>query len=590
MWLFSKAGPSLAAILGLGLLLGVACGAAATATPAPAKAPQPAAAQPPVPAAPVAAPTATAVPKAAPAATPVSASAVNPGKVTWMIPNFDNERFDQAFTLRGDDYARQLHAFLISSDVKDGARVLVPGIASKWEISSDGLSWTFTIRKGVRFHDGTEVTAEDVLWSQRHIFGPQVREYANSSPSLNLSAQTDRIEQTGPDRVSVTTKTPYAGFPTDMSEATGHWAGVVYPKRATLHDLQEEAAYDRKPIGAGIVRLVKHVPADSMTFERFADYYYQPKNGFPTDKRVNFTVLDMRLVPEEATRVAALRGGDADIAPVTLAARKQVEAGGGRLVFGQEGVYFFIRQLGCWNTQFPCHDKRVRQALQYAINKELMRDKLYGGTEVMQVKGWSVVTPSTIGYSPELDPFPFDPVKARQLLAEAGYPEGKGFGKLVINTWVSPSLPLLPESAQLGAEFWRRELGLDVEVRVGDAAALNKAYVLTEDLYGQILWRDNETRIDPSAVLRSSFATPIVRGRAHNDPELFALTNNTLAVFDPVEREKAFNSTSRRMRDEASEISLGYINLPWGVGPRIRTWNPYPLSSNPSALHTITLK
>jgi peptide/nickel transport system substrate-binding protein len=140
---------------------------------------------------------------------------------------------------------------------------------------------------------------------------------------------------------------------------------------------------------------------------------------------VNFTLLDLRLVPEEATRVAALRAGDADIAPVSIGARRQVEAGGGRVVFGEEGVYFFARQYGCWKPQFPCHDKRVRQALAYAINKEVMQNQLYGGPEVMQVKGWGAVTPSTLGYSPDLDPFPFDPVKARQLLAEAGYPVGK---------------------------------------------------------------------------------------------------------------------------------------------------------------------
>ena len=589
MGLFGKLTRKSSQALGAGiapvLLLVVACGAAATATPTTPPADTSRATT--APTARAAVPTATPAVAAAPTA---AAPTVNPGKVTWMIANFDNERFDQAFAIRGDDYARQIHAFLITSDVKDGLRVLVPGIATRWEISGDGLTWTFTIRKGVKFHDGRDLTAEDVLWTQRHIFGPQAKEYANTSPSQVLQAVTDRIDQTGPDRVSVTTKTPSAGFPTDMSEGTGHWAGVVLPKRATLHDLQEEAAYDRKPIGAGIVRLVKHIPVSQMTFERFADYYYQPKNGFPTDKRVNFTVLDFRLIPEEATRAAALRAGDGDIAAVSLGARKQVEAGGGRLVFGQEGVYFLVRLYGCWQPQFPCRDQRVRQALNYAIDKALIRDQLYGGTEVMQVKGWNAVTPSTIGYSPEVDPFPFDPVKARQLLAEAGYPGGKGFGKLVINTWVSPVMPLLPESAQLAAEFWKRELGLDVEVKVGDAAAVNKTFSQTADNYGQILWRDNETRIDASVILRSNYGIPDRVSRAHNDPALFALTDKALAVFDPVEKAKVLNSAYRRMRDEAYEINLGYINIPWAVGPRIRTWEPYPLASNPSGLHTITLK
>ena len=208
----------------------------------------------------------------------------------------------------------------------------------------------------------------------------------------------------------------------------------------------------------------------------------------------------------------------------------------------------------------------------------------------MQVKGWGAVTPSAIGYSPELDPLPFDPGKARQLLADAGYPGGKGFGKLVVVTWKSTSLPLMPESAQLGADFWRRELGLDVEVKVGDRSALSKANSLTEDLYGQILWRENEARVDGGGTTRISYGSPDRKGRAHNDPELFALVDKALAVFNPVEREKVLNSLYRRLRDEAYYIELGYINIPWGVEPRIRTWEPYPTANYPSALHTITLK
>ncbi len=569
----------------LALALALACGAAATPRPTGPSTP---------PLAQVATPTPTARSAATPTATPVPAAtspaapAVNPGKVTWMIGNFGNERFDPTFSNEGADYGRQLHAHLISSDVKEGRRVSVPGIASKWEIASDGRTWALTIRKGVKFHDGTDVTAEDVSWHLQHIFGPQAKEYAGSPSTLSLIM--DRIEQTGPDRVSVTSQIPILEFPVYIAEAGPNWQGVVLPKRATLHDVQEEEAYDLNPIGAGIMRLVKHVPADSMIFERFADYYYQPKNGLPTDKRVNFTVLNLRLVPEEATRVAAIRAGDADIAPVSPGSRKQVETGGGRLVFGEEGVIFHIYQLGCWKPQHPCHDKRVRQALNYAIDKELMRDKLFGGPEVMQVNGWFAVTRSTIGYSPELDPYSFDPVKARQLLADAGYPGGKGFATLVINTWVSPSVPLLTESAQLGADFWKRELGLKVEVRVGDKAALRRTQQRTEDLHGQILWSDNETRVDATSIMRSYYGDPNSPRTEHRDPELFALLQKALAVSDLVEREKVLNSLYRRLRDEAYNIPLGYVNIPWGVGPRIRTWQPYPLSFYPSALHTITLK
>jgi peptide/nickel transport system substrate-binding protein len=243
----------------------------------------------------------------------------------------------------------------------------------------------------------------------------------------------------------------------------------------------------------------------------------------------------------------------------------------------------------------PCDDKGVRQALQYALDKELIRDRLFG-EEVLVVKGWTVVTPSTIGYSPGLDPFPFDPDKARQLLAQAGYktptnPEGRDFGKLFINTWVSTASPLMVESAQIAAEMWRKELGIDAEVRVGEEAAVKKTTSLTEEFHGQVVWRDNEARIDASGTVANNFGNPDRISRMSDDPEVIALTQEVSRILDLVEREKALRERLYpRLRDEAYWISIGYINIAWGVGPRISTWDPYPLAFYPSALHTLTLK
>jgi peptide/nickel transport system substrate-binding protein len=380
-----------------------------------------------------------------------------------------------------------------------------------------------------------------------------------------------------------------------IAEAGPNAIGHILPKRATLHDEAEEAAYDQNPIGAGPLRLTRHVQAEVMEFERFDDFYYQPENGLPEDRRVKIESWALRLVPEEATRVAALRAGEADIVPASLASREQVEAGGGRLIFGPEGVYVRARLDGCWHdSELPCGDKRVRQALDYAINKEIIRDQLYGGPEVFQAKGWAHVTPGALGYSPELDPFPFDPDKARQLLAEAGYktpdnPSGKDFGKLIVNTWVSTSMPYLPEGAQIATDSWRRELGIDAEVRVGDEASINAAR-RDGALAGQITWRDNEARLDGSSISRSSYGTPEQTDRLSNDPELHALVKATLAVTDLAERPQAMNQLYRRLRDETHELSIGYVNIPWAVGPRVAEWRPFAFSFYPSGMHTIVLE
>jgi peptide/nickel transport system substrate-binding protein len=335
---------------------------------------------------------------------------------------------------------------------------------------------------------------------------------------------------------------------------------------------------------------VEHVRASAITFERFADYYYQPDNGFPVDKRVNFERLTLHLVPEESTRVAALQAGDADIAPISVVSREQVERGGGRVIFGQEGAYVWVPFVWCWaDASLPCNKKEFRQALHYAIDKELIRDQLYGGPEVFQVKGWAAVTPSTIGYTPELDPFPFDPDRARQLLADAGYPDGEGVPPFVLHTWQSTSIPFQTEAAQLAAEFWKRELGLDVEVRVGDSSAIREAWSAGE-LIGDIIWRDNETRRDAASTLLTGYADPESGTLRSKNPDLVRRAQEVAQIVDPDERAQALAEFFPVLREASYEIGIGYVNIPWGVGPRVESWEPYPLSPNPSALYTIRMK
>jgi peptide/nickel transport system substrate-binding protein len=513
-----------------------------------------------------------------------------------MIAGWGNERFAYNYGVGGgNNYARIMHGFLVATNER---AELLPGIASSWSVSSDGRTWTVTIRDGAKFHDGSTITAEDVRWSWMNYWGKDesgsALDRVTQSSAQSLARVVEKIEQPAPDQASITMTIGDAGFPASMiSEAAGNWYAVL-PKRPIVHNDAQESAYDLNPIAAGPMKLVRHVPAELMRFERFGDYYYQPAYGLPEDRRVNFTTLDLLLVPEESTRAAAIRAGEADIAPITLATREQVEAGGARVVFGPEGVYMYIRQAGCFKPEFPCSNQAVRQALAYAFDKELLRDRLFGGPEVFQAKGWTHVTPSSIGYSPELDPYPFDPEKARQLLAEAGYktpdnPSGKDFGKLIVNTWVSSSMPFLPESAQLIGDSWKNELGLDVEVRVGDEAALKKEF-LSDTLHGQILIRDNETRLDGSSSQRSSYGTIDHAGRLHEDPEITKMVLDSLEVFDPDQRTVAFNEGYQRLREESYDISVGYVNIPWAVGPRVVEWRPRPLAFYPSELHTLTLK
>ena len=579
------------------MLAAVACASAApeeTAAPAPPAAEQPAASSSSM------QPTAMPEPTSAPSME-MTTDEVHPGKVLWMFPSLGNERFDEAHWAGGTkNFARFVHAMLIAGN-EHGE--MLPGLSNKWGISEDGYSWwfDFDILEGgdvVTFHDGSPMTIEDVIWTFEHAMGKGIVEHATNTYLPDLAMRTDSITQTGPNQMTITFSFVNAGYDLiSLSELGASTRGIV-PKRGELWNTELEQDFDNNPVLAGQMSFVEHFRAERLSLERFDDYFYQPANGFPEDRRMKFTFLDMLIVPEEATRAAALRSGEADIAPVTLESRELVEDGGGRIIFTPEGVYWWVMFPQNWATgpsadytnwkPSPFADKRVRQALAYAIDKELLMERLYGGPEVAAVKGWAQVTPGTLGYSSDLDPLPYDPDKARQLMADAGYPNGEGFGKVILNTWHSPSLPLLPESAQVGADFWETELGLDVEVRVGDSTSLRKAF-RAGDLQGQILWRENETKADGMGSTRTYYGMEGPVMPFHQDPELFKMTLDTLAIYEPEARVKAINDLYKVLWEEQHALGIGFVNIPWGVGSRIKTWHPWPRCEFPCGRYTITL-
>jgi peptide/nickel transport system substrate-binding protein len=563
--------------LALVLVLVVACGSAAPAAPPESQTTDtPTTPQSPVAAQDTPAPTSAAQP--APASQDV---AIHPGKAVIMVGGWGG-RFTPLHSTDCHSYQMSFHDFLIRSDEN---RQYIPGIATEWKVSEDGRTWTVTLRDDAVFHDGTPVTAEDVEFTWLQSWGPGSIPIATSSTALNMARNVEKIEQISPNQVSITTINVDSSVSNLISDATGSCQGVVLPKKFwegfDIFDADRTVAYDQDPVGAGPLKILDHIPEELMAFERFADYYDE-------ERSLKISGVDLRKVPEEATRAAALRAGEVDIAPVSPDTQRQVEEGGGRIVWGQEASYMEVRPLGNWLAGTPFSKKEVRQALQYALNMKEF-EALFG-EGVFVPKGWSFVTPSTIGYSPELDAYPFDPEKARELLAQAGYPNGEGFGKLIINTWNSRAVPFLPESAELAANFWRTELGIDAEVRVGDETALKDAANNTGSLYGQIIWRDNEARVDGVSTLRSGFATPDNEGRSHNNPEIFGLARQGIAVIDPSQKQATLVKTYQRLRDEGYRFSIGYVNIPWGVGPRVVEWSPQPMAFYPSALHTIRLK
>ena len=558
--------------IGLLLVLGfvIACG---TAAPVPATSvPEAAPAQSTSP--PQGQATAIPAPTAPPAAVEIS------GTVTIMQAVWGNQLFDtRDASAEVRRYGQLVHGYWIGSNENVE---LIPGIAESWELSDDGLTWSFVIREGVKFHDGSVLTIDDALFTMTDSFVPD----AFASKVSGFGRKRDKIEITGPNTVSFTLTEVDASLASVLSESfPSSNYGALMPQ-AYLEKVGRDG-YNDKPIGAGAFEVVEFRRSEKMILERFDDFYYQPANGFPEDRRSNFLTLDLRLVPESATRASAMEAGQADIIEANLEVRKQIERGGGRILLSPEATYAILEMNGCYRPELACSDKNVRHALSLAIDIELIMRELYG--ESGHAKGWNLVTPSSIGYSPELDPLPQDIPEAQRLLAEAGYPGGQGFPKVEIHTWVAGEMPFMPEFAQLIGDMIQENLGIETQVKVGESGAIKSAEA-SGGLDGHLFVRPNEARRDGGSSMKNSYGDFGGKAPLAKDPTLQDIVLEALTVRDPAAKHEAYVGMYKALREESYAFAAGYVDLPWGVGPRITSWEPWPMNSNPTAWWTIVLQ
>jgi len=146
------------------------------------------------------------------------------------------------------------------------------------------------------------------------------------------------------------------------------------------------------------------------------------------------------------------------------------------------------------------------------------------------------------------------------------------------------------EAAQLAAATWKKELGLDVEVKVVDVNTQD-SLLTSKQLEGQVLWREGANKSDSASSVLIFFGDPKSKNMMLKDDQaLIAAVQQANASLDPQQRLSALSAVYVRLQDESYKIQSGYLNVAWGVGPRIGPWQPYPLTVWPSALYTLRFK
>ncbi|WP_242822446.1 ABC transporter substrate-binding protein [Thermaerobacter marianensis] len=281
---------------------------------------------------------------------------------------------------------------------------VVPEIAESWE-QPDPTTYVFKLRRGIKFHNGEDLTADDVVYTFERILADDGLD-GQPSPRKGLVEPLQSVEKIDDYTVRMKLANPSAAFLQLLVHTQ------IVPK-----DYVEEvgsAGLSQRPVGAGPFRFVEGTLDGQIVLERFDDYYGGspdlPPVGPAKVKRVIF-----RMMPEPATRIAALQNGEVHIiqeVPPDLVA--QLENDPDVQVKVTQGTRLYMIEL---NTQ-KLADPRVRQALNYAINWDELLQELYKG-HAHRVA--TAMLPSGFGYDESLKPYPYDPAKAKQLLQEAGY-------------------------------------------------------------------------------------------------------------------------------------------------------------------------
>jgi len=216
-------------------------------------------------------------------------------------------------------------------------------------------------------------------------------------------------------------------------------------------------------------------------------------------------------------------------------------------------------------------------------------DNLYG--RGANLKGWVWVTENARGYSPELDVFPYNPEKAKELWDQVGLSDGV---EIDIWTWESGEFPFLPQVAELVSKDWEDNLGIKANVNVGDQQPIKKAWN-NRELPGSFLLRTNEARFDGTSITRGGFADPETAWRAVKDPRIepwkriFDRAGIALDHINPDTRDKRFTEAYKILRDQAHWYGPFSSNVPWGLGPRIKTYEPWILVPYFTAVWTTEL-
>jgi len=412
---------------------------------------------------------------------------------------------------------------------------IAPSLAESWSASPDGLVYDFVLRKGVRFHNGDPVTAEDVKFS--------FERYRGISAKM-LKDKVAAIETPDPGRVRFRLKQPWPDFMTFYgTPATG--AGWIVPKKY-IEKVGEEG-FKKHPVGAGPYRYVSFNPGVELVLEAVESYWRKT----PSVKQLVFKV-----VPDVTTRMAMLKRGETDIMyAVTGELGEEVQRTPGLTLrptpFVSTHWLVFADQ---WDKSSPWHDRRVRLAATHAVDRQAVSQA--------QTLGHSKITgsiiPTSFDFYWQPPAIAFDAARAKQLLAEAGFPKGFDAGDF----WIDAATSSYAEPVQ----NYLQAAGIRTRLRPLERAAFLKAYQekkLKNIIYGLSgVFGNAATRIEAFTISTAIYAYG-------GYPDIDGLFREQATELDHKKREAILHRIQQLMHEKVMYLPIWQLVLLQGHGPRV---------------------
>ena len=408
-------------------------------------------------------------------------------------------------------------------------------LAESWTVSPNGLVYDFTLRANARFHNGERVTAEDVKFSFERYRG------ANAG---TFKERVQEVRVLDPRRIRFHLKDPWSDFITFYG-TTASTAGWIVPKKY-VEQVGEEG-FRKAPVGAGPYKVTSFTPGVELQLEAFDGYWRKP----PAVKKLIF-----RSLPDETTRAAALKRGDVDVAyflngPIAEEVRRTP---GLRLMAVRSNTVFFLDFRGQWEAGSPWQDPRVRAAASLAIDRRAMND-----AEQLGFGGLTGnVVPRTLEFALPIEADPYDPARAKRLLAEAGFPRGLDAGDFTI-------APPYEGTGEAIANYLAA-VGIRVKIRTMERAAFFSAWPqgkLKGLVFGGLGPAGNAaTRLAILAVKGGPYAAGVL-------PEVQDLFERQARERDRKKREELLHQIQRILHEKKIFAPIWENGFIRGVGPRV---------------------